>query len=290
MDRSTPEVMTTRSLVQQFELISEFRSGEFFWIDSIRPLSTQSLCFASTVRALLAALRSEKTSVVVTSPLILEICNQVVEQHPSVGILLAPSPRSAFLEFYTSFTERSASPQFDCGVHESVEIASTAVVHPTATIGAGTQIRDFAYVGPNCRVGERCTIDVGARVGVDGLMQAEDWMGPRSIPHLGSVTIGADSVIQAGATVVRSFYRSPTSIEDGCVIGINSVVGHGSRVEANCTVAGGVTVGGLSRLSSGTFIPLKVTILPNVTIDESVTRQAGAVIPSRVSRQGGSVV
>ena len=115
-------------------------------------------------------------------------------------------------------------------------------------------------------------------------MQGHSGKGRSLIPHVGAVRMGKNVAVQTGAVVVRSFFRRPTTVGTRSVIGIGTVVGHGAFVGDGVVIAGGVTVGGRARIDDHSFIPMKVTILPNAVVTLDTTLSAGSTFPSRLTR------
>ncbi len=144
-------------------------------------------------------------------------------------------------------------------------VASSAVVDPTATVGAGAQIEHGAvigagaeigrgcYIGGNavigpgvvigdeswigagaslafCIVGARVRILAGARIGEEGFGFAPDDAAPVGIPQLGRVIVEDDVEIGANATVDRG-------------AGPDTVIGQGSRIDNLVQIAHNVRLG-----------------------------------------------
>ncbi len=102
------------------------------------------------------------------------------------------------------------------------QVHETAIVEPGANVGAGSEIRAFAYVGKGC------VIEGGSTVGVRATLVCADADGADE--STGTV-IGSDVTIGAGALV-----RGPLTIGRGAVVEAGAVVV--DDVPANAVVAG----------------------------------------------------
>lgn len=108
--------------------------------------------------------------------------------------LYAPRARVALAGLTNHF---APPPDLDPGIHES------AIVDPSATIGADVWIgphaivRPGAVLGDGVRLGPRVHVGAGARIGDGGFLHAGVWigrdcvLGPRAIVHANAV-VGAD--------------------------------------------------------------------------------------------------
>ncbi len=180
------------------------------------------------------------------------------------------------------------------------EFVEGKLVHPTAKIGAGTQIAPNAYIGKNVEIGKNCIISAGATV-MDGCV-----IGDNSIVNSGAVVsfaiIGDNCVIYNGAKIGQDGFGFAHNagvnhkiIQLGCVeiknfveIGANScvdrgaientVIGEGSKIDnlvqiahnvvigkgtviAGCTaVAGSVKIGNFVQIGGGSNIAGHITI------------------------------
>ena len=157
-------------------------------------------------------------------------------------------------------------------------VHSSAVVDPTARLGAGvvlcegakvgarTQILANVVVGPGVTIGSDCLIfpgvvlyprtQIGNRVrlhanvvlGSDGFGYARGKQGSVKIWHLGRVVIGDDVEIGSGTTIDRGTMKD-TIVERGAKIDNLCQIGHNGHIKehailcAQVGLAGNVTVG-----------------------------------------------
>ncbi len=158
-------------------------------------------------------------------------------------------------------------------------IAQSAVIHPTAILGAnvsvgpnavieagaqigdGAQIGALSYVGKNaiigqrtklwsnvsiyhdCVVGNDCLFQSGAVIGSDGFGYANDkgkWV---KIPQLGRVVIGNNVEIGAHTAIDRGAIDD-TVIEDNVIIDNLVQVAHNDHIGYGTAIAGGTIIAG----------------------------------------------
>lgn len=99
-----------------------------------------------------------------------------------------------------------------------VIVASSAIVSPTATLGAGTAVFHRAIVNARATVGRHCVINTGAIVEHCCTTGDNVFIGPGVI-MCGNVIIGDDSYAGAGA-----IFKPGVKVCPHCVIGAGAVV------------------------------------------------------------------
>jgi sugar O-acyltransferase (sialic acid O-acetyltransferase NeuD family) len=97
-------------------------------------------------------------------------------------------------------------------VHPSARIARGAVV------GAATAVMAGAVLGPDVRVGEFCIVNTGACLDHDGVMEDFSSLAPGVVAG-GNVRIGTGSAVSLGVRLIH-----------GVTVGAHSVVGAGATV------------------------------------------------------------
>ena len=181
-------------------------------------------------------------------------------------------------------------------------VAQTAVVDPTASIGAGTQIEHGAVVGPNAEIGARCYLGTnvvigpgvvigedcwigasaslafciigarvrilaGARIGEEGFGFVPDESVPVSIPQLGRVMIENDVEIGANTTIDRGA-GPDTVIEQGCRIDNLVQIAHNVRLGRGCIIVAQVGISGSSVLDDRVIVAGQAGIAGHLRLGE----------------------
>ena len=203
--------------------------------------------------------------------------------HPKYVPYLADSKAGAILATETLIARGSTQlPRIVVGdVHRAVaevlrhfhpDDALKPGIHPTAVIGANTRIAEDVRIGAYCvigddcvlgagtwlypqvtlyskvRMGERCIVHSGARLGSDGFGYTFVDGKHQKVPQVGGLVIGDDVEIGANTTIDRGSV-GPTEIGNGVKIDNLVHIGHNVRmgdlsiVVAQVAIAGSVTIG-----------------------------------------------
>jgi len=198
-------------------------------------------------------------------------------------------------------------PRYEPGVH------TTAVVDPTAVLGAGAHVGAYAVIGPqvrvgdhatilphvvlysgvtvgdhffahahavvreNCTLGDHVTLENGAIVGSDGFGFAKDNDGHwQKIPQSGPVRVGSHVDIQANACIDRATVGA-TEIGDGAKIDNLVQIGHGSSVGKNTLVCAQAGLAGSSVVGANAILAGQAGVAGHCTLGDGVilTAQSG---------------
>jgi UDP-3-O-[3-hydroxymyristoyl] glucosamine N-acyltransferase len=139
-------------------------------------------------------------------------------------------------------------------------ISPRAAIDPSAKIGAGVTIEDFAVIGPGVEIGAGSRIGAGAtvthavigqntriypgcRIGQDGFGFAIDPKGHVKVPQLGRVIIGNHVEIGANTCIDRGA-GPDTVIGDGTWVDNLVQIGHNVRIGRGCVIVAQVGISG----------------------------------------------
>jgi UDP-3-O-[3-hydroxymyristoyl] glucosamine N-acyltransferase len=242
-----------------------------------------------------AAVKTTRASAILVSPNEVDI---------PIAALRSSNP---YLDFARSIEFFHAAQKYAPGVHR------TAVVAPTAKIGAGAYIGPCCFVGEyvemgrsavlhsfvsiyrnakigndffahshavvreGCRVGDRVTLQNGAIIGADGFGFAKQANGRwYKIRQAGLAVIGDDVEVQAGAIVDRATVGE-TVISRGAKIDNLVQVGHASRVGENTLLCGQVGLAGSTQIGDNCILAGQVGAAGHLTIGDGavITSQSG---------------
>lgn len=216
--------------------------------------------------------------------------------------------KNPYLAFSRALGAFHKPPTYAPGVHH------TAVVDPSAEIGASAHIGPYAVVGPNVRIGphatllphvviypgvqigshffahahavvrENCvlgdhvTLENGAIVGSDGFGFAKDEAGHwEKIPQSGPVRIGNRVDVQANATVDRATVGA-TEIGDGSKIDNLVQIGHGSHVGKDSLLCAQTGLAGSSVIGNHVILAGQVGIAGHCTVGDGVILTAQSAV------------
>jgi UDP-3-O-[3-hydroxymyristoyl] glucosamine N-acyltransferase len=214
----------------------------------------------------------------------------------AMTLLLTPDPYLAYAKAAGRFHPRARQP---AGIAESAVIDPSAllgagiaishhvVIEAGAEIGAGTEIGPGSVIGrgvvigrdcligsqvtiSHAVIGDRVTLFPGVRIGQDGFGFAPDPKGYVKIPQLGRVLIGDDVEIGANTTIDRGS-GPDTEIGAGSMIDNLVQIGHNTVLGRGCILAAQTGISGSCKL--GDFVQLggQVGLAGHLTIGSRAT-------------------
>ena len=191
-------------------------------------------------------------------------------------------------------------PSYAPGIHP------TAVIDPTAEIGAGAHIGAYVVVGPgvrlgahatllshvvlypgvetgshffahahavvreNCRLGDHVTLENGVIIGADGFGFAKNELGHwEKIPQSGPVLLGSRVDVQANACIDRATVGA-TRIGDGSKVDNLVQVGHGSQVGENTLICAQSGLAGSSVVGNNAILAGQAGVAGHCTLGDGV--------------------
>ena len=226
-------------------------------------------------------------------------------------------------------------------VHAYAAVDSTAIVEPSAVvfpgarIGEGCRIGAGSVVGPGCtlgaetvlgygvtishaRLGARCTLHHGVRLGADGFGFAVDAATGRVVkkPQTWAVVLGDDVEVGANTCIDRGSWRDTTlgdgtKVDNLVQIGHNAVVGKCVHHASNafpfprpvllehvtsshtvchtfrrCLLCGHVALGGSATLGDGVIMGGKSAVKDHVSVAAGVRIAAKSGVTANITQPG----
>ncbi|HRU06119.1 MAG TPA: UDP-3-O-(3-hydroxymyristoyl)glucosamine N-acyltransferase [Candidatus Brocadiia bacterium] len=211
------------------------------------------------------------------------------------NFLICANPYLAFARIAAIFGPLPPRPE--PGVHP------TAVVHPTARLGAGVSVGPHAtiearcvvgdeavlmagvYLGQNvevgaqtvlhpnvcvyhgCRLGKRVVVHANTVIGSDGFGFAPDGERYEPIPQTG-VAIVHDDVSIGASSVVNRGALNDTVIGQGCKIDSCCVISHGVRLGPHCLIVSQVGISGSVTVGRNVTLAGQVGVAGHLTIGD----------------------
>ncbi len=224
------------------------------------------------------------------------------EQIPFQGALLyAKDPEWAFvllLKYVDNLTVKHTagihptaviSPSAKLGAN--VSVGAYSVIEDNTTIGDNTVIFPQCYIGKNVTVGKNCYIypqvvirencilkdfvilQAGAKIGSDGFGFTFHDGRLQKIPQVGNVVLGNDVEIQSNACIDRAKIAS-TVLGDNTKVDNLVQVGHNVKVGQSTIMCAQVGVAGTTDIGNGVILAGQVGLAGHMTIGDRV--QIGA--------------
>jgi UDP-3-O-[3-hydroxymyristoyl] glucosamine N-acyltransferase len=166
-----------------------------------------------------------------------------------------------------------------------VRIGPHCVVERGARIGPGTVLKARVFVGESCVLGARCTLHPGVVIGADGFGFAQHHGTWEKIEQLGAVRIGDDVDIGANTCIDRGALAD-TVIEDGVKLDNLIQVGHNCRIGRHTAIAGCVGIAGSATIGAHCTIGGAAMILGHLTLADHVNVSAGSFVSRSILKPG----
>jgi UDP-3-O-[3-hydroxymyristoyl] glucosamine N-acyltransferase len=245
------------------------------------------------------AFEQSAAGIVLTTP---ELADAV---GPCTARVIIAKPHDALLSLIPKFYR---APSREAGVH------ATAIVAPSATIGAGVRIEPYVVIGDDAVIGDRAwigahsvigdgvqlgtdvrlkqhvtlysgvvlgdriTVHSGSRIGSDGFGYVYGNGAHNKVPHVGRCLVGNDVEIGANAAIDRGSIDD-TVIGAGTKIDNLVHIGHNVRVGRLCLLMAQVGIAGSSRIEDGAILAGQVGVSGHLTIGAQarLAAQAGVI-------------
>ncbi|HXC54413.1 MAG TPA: UDP-3-O-(3-hydroxymyristoyl)glucosamine N-acyltransferase [Rhizomicrobium sp.] len=229
-------------------------------------------------------------------------------EHNGTWLLIAPNPRLAFAQVGHLFYPPAL-------LVEGVQPPTP--VHPTATVGAGTQVSSGAVIGAHARIGNRCLIGsnvvighgvvlgddcvigancvinyalIGARVtfapnvtiGSAGFSFVPSGKGLLRVPQLGRVVIEDDVEFGANCAIDRGAIGD-TVIGTGTMFDNLVHIAHNVKIGHHCLIAGQVGIAGSSVIGPFVMMGGQVGVSDHLTVGAGARLAAKAGVTRDVA-------
>lgn len=140
-------------------------------------------------------------------------------------------------------------------------------VGPHATIGRDVLLHPLVVIRERVRIGDRVICHAGSVIGSDGFGFAEESGARTKIPQIGTVEIGNDVSIGANSTIDRARF-GVTRIGAGTKIDNLVQVAHNVQVGGNSVLCAQVGISGSSRLGQGVILAGQAGVAGHVEIGD----------------------
>jgi len=268
-------------------------------VASIDAASTGDLSFVANPKYASLA-RTTKASAVLVEPAFPKI---------SVAALRIENPYLAFARAVELFYQ---PPSYPPGIHPTAVIAPSAKIGANAHVGAYVVIGDHAIIGSNavllphvvvyaharigsnffahahavvrehCQLGNNVILQNGAIIGADGFGFAKQADGSwRKILQFGPAVLEDEVEVQALACIDRASVGE-TRIRSGAKIDNLVQVGHGSTVGQNTLLCAQVGLAGSTIIGKGVILAGQVGVAGHCTVGDGAMATAQSGIPNDV--------
>lgn len=201
----------------------------------------------------------------------------------------------------------SAVIHSEAKIGANVSIGVATVVEAGVKIGAGSQIAAQVYIGPNVTIGkevilhpgvrimkdselgDRCVIHPNTVIGSDGFGFTPDAEGQyQKIIHVGNVLIESDVEIGANTTIDRATMGS-TIIRQGVKLDNLVQVGHNAEIGAHTVIAAQSGIAGSTKIGQHCRIGGQVGFAGHITVADRTEIQAQSGVAHNIKAEGTSL-
>ncbi|MBK6806495.1 MAG: UDP-3-O-(3-hydroxymyristoyl)glucosamine N-acyltransferase [Betaproteobacteria bacterium] len=226
--------------------------------------------------------------------------------------LVSPNP---YLTYARVAALLHPEPAPASGVHPTAVVDPTATlgagvaIGPHATVAAGATLADDVSIGPGCAIGpdvrigtrsrldarvvvyHRCVIGedalvyAGAVIGADGFGLAADGDRWLRVPQIGRVLIGDRVEIGANTTIDRGAIDD-TVIEDDVKMDNQVHIAHNCVIGAGTAIAGCVGIAGSARIGRKCRIGGAANVSGHLSIPDGTTLGGAASVLSSIDKPG----
>ena len=165
-------------------------------------------------------------------------------------------------------------------------IGSHSVIENDVTIGANTTLHPQVFVGASCVIGSDCEIHPNTSIGSDGFGYATGRDGRAvKIPHLGNVVIGDQVEIGSNCAIDRAKLAS-TFIRSGAKLDNICHIAHNCDLGENGLYAAGFMMGGSTTIGRQFMTGGNSVVTSHVTIADNVMLQGRSNVTNNISKAG----
>ncbi len=247
-------------------------------INEIHMVNEGDIAFVDHPKYFEKTLESEATIIII---------NKAVDCPEGKGLLIHPEPFTAFNQLIAHFAPNKRIHE---RIDKSARIASSAYIHPTASVGANTIIGEDCIIqanvsiGSNCVMGDRVIIHPNTTIGSDAFYYKTRPETFEKLLSCGRVVIENDVEIGAGCTVDRGS-TGDTYIGAHSKFDNQVHIGHDVRIGKRCLFAAQVGIAGCVTIEDNVTMWGQVGCIANVTIGKGATIMAQSGIGK--SLEGG---
>lgn len=170
-------------------------------------------------------------------------------------------------------------------IGDGAQIGPHCVIERNARIGAGSRLSARVTLGFDCQIGERCILHSGVVIGADGFGFAPNQGQWEKIEQLGAVRIGNDVEIGANTCIDRGALED-TVLEDGVKLDNLIQIGHNVHVGAHTAMAGCAGVAGSARIGAHCTVGGGAIVLGHLSLADHVHVSAATVVSRSIKQPG----
>ncbi len=174
----------------------------------------------------------------------------------------------------------------DASIGDGCLVGAHTVIENCARIGAGTILHPHVFIGSACEIGTRCEIHPHTSIGSDGFGYAQDANGqPRKIPQLGNVKVGDDVEIGSNCAIDRATLTS-TFIRDGAKLDNICHIAHNCDLGENGYFTAGFMMAGSTKIGRNFRTGGNSVVSTHLTVADDVVLAGRSTVTNDITSPG----
>lgn len=285
---------------------SIFRAGpDILGVSSLQDALPGDLSFFEDARYARALRHTQASSLILRSPLPELPQAQLIHPQPLQAVCLLleylyPSKSNAYAHDTPPRIHPTAVLHSSATIGAGVELGPHVVVEEDVVLEAGTRVAAGCYIGSGTHIGSDCTLHAGVKVlercvigkrvqihagtviGSDGFGYRFDGKVHQKVPQLGGVVVGDDVEIGANCTLDRGTLGD-TVIGEGCKLDNLVHVGHNVRVGDHSLLIAQVGISGSVQLGHRVILAGQVGVADHSEVGDGAIIVAQSGVHGKVA-------
>lgn len=174
----------------------------------------------------------------------------------------------------------------NCKLGNKVKIYPQAFIGDNVEIGDNTVIYPGVKVYPDCKIGKNCIVHAGVIIGADGFGFAPDAGNDyKKVPQVGNVILEDHVEVGANTTIDRATMGS-TVIKRGVKLDNQIQVGHNVTIGENTVMAAQTAIAGSVKIGKNCMFGGQVGIAGHIEIADGVKMAAKSGVAKDIKKKG----
>lgn len=171
-------------------------------------------------------------------------------------------------------------------IGENAAIGAHAVVETGASIGARTVLHPLSYIGHHCTLGADCEIHPHTTIGKEGFGYAHDAQNNHyKIPHTGRVILGDRVHIGSAVTIDRGTFGD-TRIDSGAILDNRIHIAHNVEIGMNSIITAGFVIAGSTKIGKNFLTGGGTYVTGHIKVADNVQLAGASVVRKDITEAG----
>lgn len=256
-----------------------FEGDHHLHLNRIAPISTTDekvLCFWRNNNGCSELLNNKNICILVDR-------NYRESLHENISYIFVDNPEYWFCEIANELFGDAEYPAQWNFVSPDAKISKHAIIGKNCHIEDGVKIAEFCVI-ENAYISKNTKISAGTKIGASGLGSVYNETNQRMVqfPHIGTVTIGQNCIVQDN-TVIHRGNLDDTIISANVHIGPLSWIGHNAKIGSFTIISQNVTIAGSAEIGEHCRIWGNASIRDGVKLGNRVIVGMGAAVINDIS-------